>query len=279
MKVKLFAFLLLGISPVFGQRITGRMNAQINGGGGQGKCTVEVVVGDAADVEINGTSAIIRTIRGQNASFVRFQCNQAMPSNPYNFRFQGVDGRGSQTLSRSPQNGGPAIIHIEDPKRGTEGYTFDIMWDGGTNGPGYGNDRGYGRDRDRRGRDDDRRDYQQDNRGWNNGWGNGNGWGNPEFNFTGGNRNAGSFRDRSGRVRRLDNATVHISQDGQMSVQFSGDRRGGFHFDGSVVNRLDRRIVTNVSGEGVSGQMVITMSSYDRVSSITMTNASLTWTY
>src|SRR6185312_15118499 len=161
MKAKVLAFLLLGISPVFAQRITGRMNAQINGGGGEGKCTIEVVVGDAADVEISGSTAVIRTIRGANASFRRFQCNQAMPDRPYNFRFEGVDGRGSQTLARSPQNGGPAVIHIEDPRSGTEGYTFDIFWSGGSgaynnggyNNGGYGRgDRGFGRDRDR---DDD----------------------------------------------------------------------------------------------------------------------------
>src|SRR3954470_16576940 len=88
MKVKLLAFLLLGISPVFAQRVTGRMNASINGGGGEGKGTIEVVVGDSADVEITGGTAVIRTIRGANASFRRFQCNQQMPDRPNNFRFE-----------------------------------------------------------------------------------------------------------------------------------------------------------------------------------------------
>lgn len=280
MKAKVLAFLLLGISPVFAQRVTGRMNAQISGGGGDGKCTIEVVVGDAADVEINGSTAVIRTIRGANASFRRFQCNQQMPDRPNNFRFQGVDGRGSQNLARSPQNGGSAVIHIEDPNRGTEGYTFDIFWSGG-NGGGYNNggynNGGYGNNRDNGRRDDDR--GRGNNGGWNNGWGSGSGWNGGDFNFSGGNSNAGSFRDRSGRVRRLDNATVHISANGQVNVSFAGDQRRGVHFDGTVVSRNDRRVIANVNGEGTSGQMEIDMNRGDRVNRIAMSNANLIWTY
>ena len=39
--------------------------------------------------------------------------------------------RGAQRLVRDPNRGGPAVVLIEDYKRGREGYTFDIMWRGG----------------------------------------------------------------------------------------------------------------------------------------------------
>ena len=48
--------------------------------------------------------------------------------------------------------GGPAVIHIDDPQGGADGYTFDITWNGsGQNGPvgGFGPDRDQNRDRDR----------------------------------------------------------------------------------------------------------------------------------
>ncbi|MGH9810886.1 MAG: hypothetical protein ACRD9W_27170, partial [Terriglobia bacterium] len=58
----------------------------------------------------------------------RFQCNTVMPPNPVNFRFSGIDGRGSQQLVRDPRNGGSAVVRIDDPKGGSEGYTFDLEW-------------------------------------------------------------------------------------------------------------------------------------------------------
>jgi hypothetical protein len=57
-----------------------------------------------------------------------------MPANPSNFRFTGVDGRGSQELVRGPQNGGVAVVRIQDPDNGSEGYTFDLTWGGGDRG-------------------------------------------------------------------------------------------------------------------------------------------------
>jgi hypothetical protein len=107
--------------------------ANIRGGGGdEGKCTIEIEVDGVAEVEIRGASARLRTRDGQPASWRRFDCNQAMPSRPNDFRFRGVDGRGRQDLVRDPGNGGVAVIRIEDSKGGREGYTFDIMWRGGS---------------------------------------------------------------------------------------------------------------------------------------------------
>ena len=112
--------------------------ATMVGGGSpdQGKCTIEVVVDDVAQVEIRGTSATLRTLSGQPAQWRRFECSGGLPGNPGSFRFAGVDGRGRQTLVRDPRNGGVAVVQIEDKDNGAEGYTFDIMWDG-RGGGGY----------------------------------------------------------------------------------------------------------------------------------------------
>lgn len=113
--------------------------AEMTGGGygNTGKCTVEVMVDGAAEVEIQGENATLRDLSGQPPQFRRFQCTGPMPANPTNFRFSGVDGRGRQQLVRDPRNGGAAVIRIEDPEGGAEAYTFDLTWDPG--GPSTGN--------------------------------------------------------------------------------------------------------------------------------------------
>jgi hypothetical protein len=78
---------------------------------------------------------------------VRFECNGVLPQNPVDFEFKGVDGRGRQTLLADPRNSrGGAVIGLSDPSGGSEGYTFDIEWKGGTN---YGNSGNRGRNNDR----------------------------------------------------------------------------------------------------------------------------------
>lgn len=121
--------------------------ASIRGGGSGngGTCTIEVSVDGVAEIEIRGDRGNIRTLAGQPAQWRRFECSERMPSNPANFRFSGVDGRGRQQLVREPQNGGATVVRIEDPSGGSEGYTFRLEWQGGS-------DSGIGdrRDRDRR---------------------------------------------------------------------------------------------------------------------------------
>lgn len=102
-------------------------------GGGtpdNGQCTVEVVVDGAAQVEIRGDNALLRNLAGQPPQWRRFECNSVMPPNPRDFRFEGVDGRGRQQLTADPRNGGVAIVRIDDPQSGSEGYTFRIHWGG-----------------------------------------------------------------------------------------------------------------------------------------------------
>ncbi|MEO8130106.1 MAG: hypothetical protein ABJF23_09870 [Bryobacteraceae bacterium] len=114
--------------------------ASITGGGDHGKCTIEVNVDDTAEVEIYGTEGRLRTFSGSPATWRRFQCNEPMPRNPGDFRFRGIDGRGRVELVRDPRdNGGRAIVRIQDSKGGREGYTFDLEWRGGGGGyPGGG---------------------------------------------------------------------------------------------------------------------------------------------
>ncbi len=104
--VTVFLGLLGGVAHA--QTIERRANFT-GGGGPEGKCTIEVVVDGAAEVEIRGDRALLRNVFGQPPQWRRFVCNSPMPPNPANFRFQGVDGRGSQKLIGDPRRGGPAV--------------------------------------------------------------------------------------------------------------------------------------------------------------------------
>ncbi len=127
------------------QQQTQSIRARISGGGGSGKCTFEVNVDGSAEVQIRGDEGRLRWISGGPVSWKRLDCNQPLPRNPNNFHFQGIDGRGSQTLVREPaSNRGVAVIRIDDPRPGSEGYTGDILWDGGSNDLPSGNYSGGG---------------------------------------------------------------------------------------------------------------------------------------
>jgi len=131
-----------GFAVLLPAQSTQSMRANIRGGGGDvGKCTIEVEVDGAADVEIRGDMARVRTLQGQPSRFRRFECTSVIPPNPVDFRFRGVDGRGNVQLIRDPNNGGAAVVRIEDRQGGREAYTFDLEWRGaayGSNTP-YGN--------------------------------------------------------------------------------------------------------------------------------------------
>jgi hypothetical protein len=133
------ALAALSVWQAFGQEEV--RQAMITGRSGGPKCTIEVEVDVVADVEIRGTMGRIHTLQGSPAMWRRFECNVPMPVAPANFRFSGIDGRGRQTLISDPLNNGVAVVRIEDPKSGREGYTFDIEWNGDAGmqgrGPGY----------------------------------------------------------------------------------------------------------------------------------------------
>jgi hypothetical protein len=123
------------------QTLQRRATLRPGGSPDRGQCTIEVVVDGAAEVEIRGDTATLRNLSGQPAQWRRFECTGVMPANAPNFRFAGVDGRGSQELVRDPRQGGVAVVRIQDSQGGAEGYTFDLTWGGG----GYQNSppRGY----------------------------------------------------------------------------------------------------------------------------------------
>jgi hypothetical protein len=140
-------YLALLVCPLAAQNLERR--ATLNGRGGEeGKCTIEVWVDGVAEVEVRGDQGILRTLGGQPATWRRFECNRFMPFNPAEFRFSGIDGRGSQEIVRPPQGArSGAIVRISDPKSGGEGYTFDLEWRGSlpegnvmSGGRGYRND-------------------------------------------------------------------------------------------------------------------------------------------
>jgi hypothetical protein len=135
------AFIIAAILVVLGQPLSAagvsRRATIIGGGGGNGngKCTIEVNVDGAAEVEVFGDTGQLSTLSGRDAVWRRFQCNAPMPGFPGDFRFVGVDGRGRVQLLRDPRsNGGRAVVRIDDPKGGSEGYTFDLQWRGGGGG-------------------------------------------------------------------------------------------------------------------------------------------------
>jgi len=231
--------------------------AQIRGGGDHGKCTIEVDVDGVAEIEIQGDQGRMRTLSGNPSGWRRMECNQPLPPNPQGFRFSGVDGRGRQTLLRDPSsNRGVAVVRIEDPQGGHEGYTFDIEWGGGggyrPDGPGRiieppiadrGRDDGGFR-RDRNGRWDD------------------------DLRFTG--RGDGNFNDFRGPDDRLYDCDVTVDRRGTVTVTFETARRTRLTFNGRLT-RFDRDlIVADMSGRGVRGSMEIRLNGRDRVTDISM---------
>jgi len=103
--------------------------------GTSGKCTIEVRVDIAAEVDLFGNSGRLRTVAGQPSNWTRMECTDPLPYNMSDFRFKGVDGRGKVKLAQDPRNNnGMAIIRIDDPKGGSEGYKFDIQWSGASGG-------------------------------------------------------------------------------------------------------------------------------------------------
>jgi hypothetical protein len=119
--------------PATAQQATRR--ADITGNAVDGKCTIEVVVDGAAEVEVQGNVGRLRNLGGQQPTWSRFVCNGRMPANPQDFRFRGIDGRGSVQLLQDPrQNGGRIVFRIDDPQGGREGYTVDLEWRGSNEG-------------------------------------------------------------------------------------------------------------------------------------------------
>jgi hypothetical protein len=134
-----FAVVFIVASQAGAQQYQRRATMIGGGSGERGKCTIEVVVDGAADVEIRGDEGTLKNISGRPAQWRRFECSASLPANPADFRFAGIDGRGRQQLVRDPRNGGVAIVRVEDSDGGTASYTFELMWGGGGNNSVIGN--------------------------------------------------------------------------------------------------------------------------------------------
>ena len=123
------AILYAFIQPAYANPVSRR--ATITGGGGHGRCTIEVSVDHAAEVEISGDMGFLTTTAGQAANWRRFQCNAPPPRHPDDFRFVRVAGRGTFQLTQDPRStGGRTVIQISDPQAGRGNYTFDLQWQG-----------------------------------------------------------------------------------------------------------------------------------------------------
>jgi hypothetical protein len=219
-------------------------HAQIRGGGDHGKCTIEVNVDGVAEIEIRGDEGRMRTLSGAASTWRRMDCTEPLPLNPLEFHFSGVDGRGSQKLLRDPaSNRGTAVVRIEDPQSGREGYTFDIEWrgagtsgvrdDGPRGGPGAGGPR------------------------WED-----------EIRFTG--RGDGYFKNFRGPDEALRDCQVSIDRSGVVNVTFQNARRSRLTFTGQLARFERDLIVADMSGAGVRGSMEIRRNGPDRITDISM---------
>ena len=137
--------------------------AAITRGGGPGRgdgCTVDVIVDGSAEVELRGDNAISGTSPEHNLNSGSSSAPVRSPRMRRGFRFNEADGRGRQELVRTPRDGGPVVVRIDDPQGGAGEYRFELSWGGDQGGyrPEQG-DRGYDPNRDP---DRDHAQYQED---------------------------------------------------------------------------------------------------------------------
>ncbi|MBI4889577.1 MAG: hypothetical protein HY821_03060 [Acidobacteria bacterium] len=227
------------------------IRAQIRGGGSSdsGKCTGEVEVDGVAEIAIRGEEGRIRTLSGNPARWRRLECTSALPRTISEFRFKGVDGRGRQDLAQDPRsNNGMAVIRIEDPKGGADGYTFDLEWRGSGNFSGSGNS-GWGNSNSGSGWGNSNSGSGWGNSNSGSGWGNnnnnsgwGNGWGN-NFSYRGNGR--GSFSHSNGQRQDIRGAYVTMERNTGIAQVYFSTSAGpeALQFNGRIL-RIDRDTVT-----------------------------------
>lgn len=228
--------------------------ATITGGGSNsGKCTIDVNVDDQVEVEIADVKANLRTLTGQPATWIRFECTTPLPHNMGDFELRAISGRGKVTLVQDPRpNSGRAIVRIEDPRVGREDYTFELLWRGGTSFHGLAppDPREYGHtDRERAERDID---------------------GGIEMNFAG--RGDGFFHRHNGNDRLTDLDLSIRGHDVRITLKTAAG--ASLYFTGQVVQKSGNRITAQVSGDLAAGTMYIESDRTKRVRSISMSEAS-----
>jgi hypothetical protein len=168
-----------------------------------------------------------------------------LPTNPNDFRFRGIDGRGRQELSREPRhNRGAALIRIDDPKGGVEGYTFDLEWRGGTN-------------------DFSSNDPYRPQDPFGTTWGR-------EIRFSG--FGDGYYRNDRGVNERLDDLSLDINRNGDVRLTFDTNRRGQIALTGRVEQTQGNRVIARVSGNDLAGDVTIQLDNRDRVRHVTLSS-------
>lgn len=108
----------------------------------EGRCRIRVRIDDDSDVELRGDQVRIRVLRGRPGRDEGSECNAPLPTSGYirNFRFRGMEGRGNPRLVQEPDRGNyyVAVVNVQDPKGGDEGYTFELTWEWDGSGSGSG---------------------------------------------------------------------------------------------------------------------------------------------
>lgn len=246
--------------------------ADIRGGGGSGKCTIEVVVDGVAEVEVRGDTARLRTLTGRTATWRRFVCNQVMPPNPGDFRFRGIDGRGRQELVRDPGRGGVAVVRIEDSKGGSEGYTFDLEWQGAGGGGNFGGGGVGGGNLGAGGGREGGGDFGGGREGAGREGGGWRGNSGSTFNYQGDGR--GFFNRREGGDLRVRNVNVRLTQEGRVILEFEAERTQRLAFVGRATsyNRdsITAELAAGARSRDVRGEATIYLDRRGEVERITM---------
>lgn len=225
-----------------------------------GKCTAAVEVDGTAEIEIEGLQGRMRTISGEPAKWQRLDCRAALPPSAREFRFVPQDGGGDQYLVREPrQNGGVALIRIEDSGRGSSVYTFDLEWTGSgglittapTDGFQGGGFAGGGLITPQAGPAPD---------GWND-----------EIRFHAGGD--GYYHSFNHTDALLSECAVAVQPDGKVRIEFQTNQPYTLLLTGRLVHVARNRLVASVSGGGIDGTMEISTARGKRVKSISMTGA------
>ncbi len=122
----------VAIFPAAGQSTLQQREMRATLGGapanGPGKCTLEVLVDQRAEVEIQEDSALLRRLAGERPQWKRYDCTSLMPLQPTGFKLMKINGRGRVKLTLDPTHGGPAVIEIDDNLPGVGDYIFEISW-------------------------------------------------------------------------------------------------------------------------------------------------------
>jgi hypothetical protein len=95
-----------------------------------GKCVIEVIINGAAEIDILGPTADLRSMTGEPLGWRRFECTAILPPNPDEFVFHRISGRGKVDLTRHPllDGGGPAMFRLKSSQSSPEVFIVEITW-------------------------------------------------------------------------------------------------------------------------------------------------------